>query len=356
VRPPILLGVDGGNTKTIAVAAEPDGTIIGTARVVRGSDIHAVPVDTAIGVYDGATAEALRQADAAPRAGSRPASDPRIVAAFSLAGADWPEDVALLSSRLTRRWPGAVVVNDAIGALRAAVPTGAGVVVVCGTGTATGARGPDGRTWHSGFWQEVQGGHELGVRTLQAIYRAELGIDAPTRLTGAVLAATGEPDVEALLHHATGREVVDRRDPAVLAPVLLEVADAGDAAAVAIVERHGTALGRMAVAAARRVGIGPDDPFDLALAGGVLRGRRGRFRDAIVAAVVAAAPATRVVEPALEPAAGALLLAFDAAGFETGPDVVARVRDGLGVELFDTAPDASGGGAQDIRSGGGVSA
>ncbi len=325
---PILLGVDGGNTKTLAVAASPDGGILGTSRVVRRSDIHAVPVDAAMAVYDEAADLALGRAlGGSPTAPSR--DDAPVVAAFSLAGADWPEDVALLTERLARRWARPVIVNDAIGALRGAIPTGAGVVVVCGTGTATGARGADGRTWHSSFWQEVQGGHELGVRALQAIYRAEMGIDAPTELTAAVLAATGEPDVEALLHHATGREVFARRDPGVVAPVLLEVADRGDAAAAAIVDRHGTALGRMAAAAARRVGIGRDDPFDLALTGGVLRGHRGRFRAAIVAAVQAEAIAARVVEPVLDPVGGALLLAFDAAGIDAGPEIVSRVRDGL---------------------------
>lgn len=336
---PILLGVDGGNTKTLAVAATADGEVLGTGRVVRGSDIHAVSVDAAMAVYDEATDEALRFAsDRARRVGGS-GRHPAVVAAFSLAGADWPEDVALLTERLSRRWSQPVVVNDAIGALRAAIPTGPGVVIVCGTGTATGARGADGRIWHSGFWQEVQGGRELGVRTLQAIYRAELGIDPPTALTPAVLAATGEPDVEALLHHATSREVVARRDPGVLAPVLLEVAAGGDRAAIAIVARHGTALGRMAAAAARRVGIASDDPFDVALTGGVLRGDRGRLREAIVDAVAAEAPGSRLVEPALEPVAGALLLAFDAAGIPTGSHVLSRIRDGLrSTNLFDQTP------------------
>jgi N-acetylglucosamine kinase-like BadF-type ATPase len=202
---------------------------------------------------------------------------------------------------------------------------------VCGTGTATGARGPDGRTWHSGFWQETQGGHELGVRALQAIYRSELGIDPPTALTSHVLAFTGEPDVEALLHHATGREIVGRRDPSVLAPIVLELADAGDPAAVAIVDRHGPGLGRMALAAARQVGVPSGDVLAVALTGGVLRsdrGRRGRLRDAIVTTIEATS-AVRVVEPALEPVAGALLLAFDAAGLPTGAATMARISDGL---------------------------
>ena len=324
--------MDGGNSKTIAIAAAPDGTILGTARVDRGSDIHAVSIEAALSVHDEATAGALS---------GMPVSADRVVAAFSLAGADWPEDQALLASRLGERWPHATVVNDAIGALRAAIPSGPGVVVVSGTGTATGARGPDGRTWHSGFWQETQGAHELGVRALQAVYRSALGIDPPTALTERILATTGDPDVESLLHHATGREVVDRRDPAILAPVLLAAADRGDRAAVEIVLRHGAALGRMAVAAARQVGLGPEDPFAVALAGGVLRRHRGRLRDAIARAVAEEAPAARIVDAAMEPVAGALLLAFDAAGIEVDPDILERIRGSVAAAAIVDARDGT---------------
>jgi N-acetylglucosamine kinase-like BadF-type ATPase len=81
----VLLGVDGGNTKTIAAAASSDGTILGSGRVLRGSDIHAVPVDQALAVYDEAAGLALGAVPTDPR--------PPVLAAFSLAGADWPEDI-----------------------------------------------------------------------------------------------------------------------------------------------------------------------------------------------------------------------------------------------------------------------
>jgi N-acetylglucosamine kinase-like BadF-type ATPase len=330
----VLLGVDGGNTKSIAVVGRPDGQIVGAARTLRGSDIHAVPADEALEVLFGVADEALRIAGAtdAAVAGS----------AFSLAGADWPEDYALLEGRLRARWPRAVVVNDAIGALRATIPDGPGVVIVCGTGTATGARGPDGRTWHSSFWQEPQGAHELGVLALQAVLRAELGIDDPTALTARLLAVSGEPDVESLLHHATGREIVGRRDPAIFAASLLDVAEEGDETARQIVIGHGAALARTALAAARRVGIGPADPFALALVGGVIRHAGRTLRNAIVDTVRDRSPLASVVAPTLEPAAGALLLAFDAAGVAVDDGVEARLRASApAAALFDTHPQST---------------
>jgi len=348
----LVLGVDGGNTKTIALAATTDGTVVGAARALGGSDIYAVGVDAAIASIDRLADEALRAARsgpgadpgggsaAAPAVPAAPAAAPAApaAAAFSLAGADWSEDIAVLRERLAARWPEPLVVNDAIGALRAAVPHGPGVVVVCGTGAATGARGADGRTWHSSFWQEPQGAYELGVRALHAVFRAELRIDPPTALRAAVLEALGERDVEAVLHRTTRREGRDRQLAAGLAPVLLDVAEGGDPVAIAIVRAQGVSLGQTALAAARQVGI-ERLPFALALAGGVLRHAGAALRETIVATVLADAPQASVVRPTVEPAAGALLLAFDRAGVEVTEAVEARLRATLPpADLFDTHP------------------
>lgn len=325
--PRILVGIDGGSTKTMVVAARADGSVLGAARVLQGTDIYAVPVAAAVATWSGAIDQAIGSAIDPTR---RPHD---IVPVFSLAGADWPEDVALIERHVRERWSAAVVVNDAIGALRGAIPEGPGVVVVCGTGTATGARGPDGRTWHSGFWQEAQGARELGERALRTVYGAELGIEPATTLTERILESSGERDVESLLRHATGREVPGRRDPATYASILLDAADAGDPTAAAIVERHGMKLGRTAAASARRVGIGPSEPFHLALTGGVLQHPSVLLRDAITRAVVLEAPGAIIVEPSLAPAGGALLLAFDAAHLHSGPDV--RNRIGVGMQAVD---------------------
>jgi N-acetylglucosamine kinase-like BadF-type ATPase len=174
---------------------------------------------------------------------------------------------------------------------------------------------------------------------LQAVYRAALGIDPPTALTERVLAATGEPSVEALLHGATRRDVVLRREPGDLAWILLDAADDADPTAVAIVERHGTGLAATALAAARQVGIAPGDPFRLALTGGVFRHRAAVLRDAIVRGVRLERPAVDVVQAADEPAVGALLLAFDAAGIVVDEAIHDRIRRGLAsADLFDTHP------------------
>jgi N-acetylglucosamine kinase-like BadF-type ATPase len=322
----LLLGVDGGNTKSIALLATPDGSILGSGRAEGSSDIHHVPFDVAL--------ERLTDAIGAASDGVLGSVDS---VAFGLAGADWPEDIVALEQALHGRWPNAIVVNDAIGALRAAIPTGPGVVIVCGTGATTAARGDDGRTWHASFWQDTQGGQMLGETAVRAIARAELGIGPPTVLTERILAAMGEVSVGALLHRLTGRATKSRHAHARLAPIVIAAADDGDPVASGIVRVHGADLGRFAVAAARQVGIGGLS-FTLALAGGVLRGDGRAMREALEREVLDLAPATHIIDAALEPAAGALLLAFDAAGLPVTPEVEERLRETMpGPALFDTS-------------------
>lgn len=324
-----LLGVDGGNTKTIALVAKPDGTIVGIARS-GNSDIYAgrgiVP---ALDELDQAVAMALQQAGIAPE---------RILAsAISIAGADWPEDFVLLEAAVRQRGYGqhVQIYNDAIGALRAGTPAGIGVVVACGTATAIGARNRDGQIWHSSFWQEPGGGEHLGDQALRAVMRTDLGIDPPTALTATILDRTGLASIEAVLHHMTGRETrpEERFSSSSFGRWLLDVAEAGDQTAVRLVRAHGAALGDYALVAARKTGL-VNQEFILALTGGVFRHQDTTLQEALVQRVQQQAPGAQPVRNDMEPVAGALLLAFDQAGLATGPELVARIRAGMPDHAF----------------------
>ena len=200
------LGVDAGNTKTIALVATLDGEIVGRSRSGAG-DIYARldlgparSAELAFSSVAEAVESALRVAGVS--AGSL------VAGAFSMAGADWPEDFALIRAEMERRGYGrrVTVVNDALGALRAGSPDGTGVSVVCGTGLAIGARAASGQAWHTSFWQEPGGSGRLAQDTLGAVYRSELGLEAATALTGHVLAIFGYMSVEDVLHVLTRRE------------------------------------------------------------------------------------------------------------------------------------------------------
>ena len=259
-------------------------------------------------------------------------------ACFSMAGADWPEDFALLRAELEQRGlgQGLSIYNDAIGALRAGSPDGYGVSVVCGTGAAVGARAPDGRLWHTSYWQEPQGAHDLGGQALRAVYRAELGLDPPTTLTRRVLEFYKQPRVEDVLHLLTARVRQPNPDVGGLARALLDEAAAGDATAHRLVAAHGAALGDYALVAARRVGL-EHAPFTLVLAGGVLRHASDLLPSAVVARVRRDSPAVRPVVSRLEPVAGAALLALEDAGVGVDAGLLERLAASLPpAALFET--------------------
>ncbi|HKY54318.1 MAG TPA: BadF/BadG/BcrA/BcrD ATPase family protein [Anaerolineales bacterium] len=325
-----VLGADGGNTKTLALVARSDGSIIGTGRAGCGDIYGATSPAAAIAEISRAVDAALKEAGIQPNELS--------AGAFSLAGADWPEDFRLLEDAMKARGYGQSILigNDAMGALRAGSPDGTGVAVACGTGAAIGARHPDGRIWHSSFWQEPQGADELSSRALRAIYRAELGIDPPTTLTERILNAFEACRAEEILHSLTARDIPRPEIRRHLVRLLFDAADAGDAMARHIVMSHGKALGDYAIVAARKVGL-LETPFTLVLTGGVLRHPSPLLRDSLVERVHEEAPQAQAIQSRFEPAVGAVILAQELAGIKIDASLLERLEMTLpGASFFAT--------------------
>lgn len=304
-EPRRLLAVDGGNSKTLAAVADLEGRILASVRG-EGSDIYgrgSVPV-----ALDALTRTVQ---DALAEAGARSAD--LAAAVFSLAGADWPEDFALLEAELTARLGLAqrpTVVNDALGGLRVGAPRWEGVAVVCGTFNAVGARNRDGRVFHLGFWPDRTGGFDLGTEALKAVYRHGLALGPATRLTERALAMFAARDPLALMHAFTRREgALSPFEVQRLTPVLLDLAAERDDVAHAIVSRAGRALGEQARVSAARVGLALEGA-PVVLTGGVLQHPAG----VLVAAILDRLPGAIPVRPKQEPLLGALLLACDEVG------------------------------------------
>jgi N-acetylglucosamine kinase-like BadF-type ATPase len=333
-----VLAVDGGNTKTIALVAALDGTILGAGRS-GCSDLYST--DPGVDWPDSAAA-AIANIEYAVRNAlhaARVAPSELITAVFNMAGADWPEDFEYLRTAMeVRRFGQTILVqNDALGVLHAGSADATGVSVVCGTGAATGARAPDGRIWHSSMWQnQAQGAFHIGSKTLNAVYRAALGIDPPTTLTERVIAFFSLSSVEEVLHAFTNRLQPPPDHVAQLAPILLDEAQAGDHAALAIVREHGAALGDFALAAARRVGI-ERTPFTLVFAGGVFRHPSSLLMDAIIERVHTTSPDVRPTRCRFEPIIGVLFTALEAAQVPVDSAVLERLVPTIpGGGLFST--------------------
>ena len=224
---PLLLGVDGGNTKTIAVVVTGEGAVLGTGRAGCGDIHNARGPEAAVTEIARAVGAAL--AEAGTGAGDLAA------AAFSLAGADWPEDFDYLRRELRVRLgllEDPEIVNDAVGGLRSGTDDMVGVSVVIGTYSALAGRNAAGELFHFGFWPDSTGAHGLGSHALAAIWRHMLGLGPETTLLGRALDRWGCESAEELLHALTRIGGPDESEAGRFADAVLDEAEAGDEVAL----------------------------------------------------------------------------------------------------------------------------
>jgi N-acetylglucosamine kinase-like BadF-type ATPase len=327
-----VLAADGGNSKTIVLAVRFDGTIAGAGRAGCGDIRVGDDMQPALDALDCARQAALAAA------GLPALSAAAAACAFSMAGADWPEDAADFRARLiSLGYPEkTAVVNDGAGAVYAACPEGFGVAVAAGTYAATGARSRDGtRQWHSGFWQKGGGATGLGGCAIERVYLAEMGMSAPTVLTGKVLSHFAMASAEDLLHAFTSRRVPPPKGAAQLARVVLDCARDGDRAALDIVRQEAALMCGTAVFAARKTGFeGGGAPFPLAFLGGVFRHPFRLLGDLIAAGFQRHYPQARLSYSAAQPIEGAALLALARAGVTVDRQIRARISASLPPDSF----------------------
>jgi N-acetylglucosamine kinase-like BadF-type ATPase len=320
---PLLLAVDGGGTKTVALVADGSGTVLGAGRA-GSSDIHNEVPAVAISNVEAAVREATAAAGI----------EPRDIAScvFGLCGADWPEDDRFYVENLTSRLGLArspKVTNDAFNSLRAGTTDGIGVALVLGTGGAIAAHGPNGRTWFTGERMERSGASEFGRWAYDLIIRSEYGEGPRPGFVEAALAAFGVESVEAMVSSITRTDGLGYRSVARLAPVLLDAGHAGDADAQRLLRDHAGHLAGYVRRAAARVGLG-DQGAVLVLAGGVFRHHGSELRENIMAAL----PRYRVASTTPEPVYGALLTAAQEAGVQL--DLERLLASGPAASLFET--------------------
>jgi N-acetylglucosamine kinase-like BadF-type ATPase len=320
----LVVGVDGGASKTIALVGDATGRVLGMGRA--GPSNHQTCGLEAAGRE---IAQAVRAALAEAGHGTKPAS----VGVFCLAGADLPEDYAALDQTLAPHGLAArfTIKNDTLAALRSGLSRPWGVAVVCGTGFNAAGRARDGREivtpglgYMSGDWG---GGGEISQEVIRQAMRAWDGRGPSTRLLPLLLARFGAatPDdlVQALYSGRIGHpEVLD----AVL--LLFEAAFEGDPVACALVREVGTEVGVTARTLLRRLGL-EAEPAEVVLAGSVFKGKGPLLVDTITATVHETSPRAVIARPAFEPVVGAYLLALEAAGVSVDGKVGAEVERSL---------------------------
>ena len=302
----LVLGVDGGNSKTDALLLDGSGRVVAS---VRGPTVS----HQAVGM--GAGMARLQALVAELRSAARvELSVIPAVGVLALAGADYPSDerrlrAAIAPLGLAERVD---VINDTWAGLRAGTDRGWGIVLICGAGTNAAGLAPDGRRWRfpavgtiAGDWG---GGGDIGMDGLRAAVRAWDGRGPATSLRQRIPEAAGLRRIEALVRVLyEGRTSLRVRS---FAPIVFRAAMDGDLVARGIIDHQADELAAMAGAIAKRVRLTRSDP-DVVLAGAVFETDDAAFFARLEAGVRRAIPRARLVRCSRSPAHGAALLALD---------------------------------------------
>lgn len=304
----LVLAVDGGGTKCLAVLVDEKRGVVGSGRA-GGCNPQSVGSEQA--------EQALAAAIAAACEALPPGTEVR-TAAFGLAGIDTPRGEEE-GRRLALRGLAAahiaaaqvVVENDGLMALRGAAAGGRGLLVIAGTGSVVYA-GDGERYVRAGGWghrvTDVGSAQHIASLALVAAYRSLDAGAADTPLALALCAGAGVGDLYALHDWLylpdTGVDAV-----AALARAVGAAADAGDPDATALLEEAGRQLADQALLAAGRVGLLDGRSFPVFLLGGVLQSSR-RVRNALLERLRQRAPGALAEVPRFAPIFGAVIRAL----------------------------------------------
>lgn len=297
-----ILGLDGGGTKTEAVVVDRAGHVVARKRTEG--------LDPTVGLGWEATL-----ADIAAALG--PVS-------VAVLGLPYHAEIVAVSARQSALavalfGPRSTVVNDVAVAFAGALAGADGVLILAGTGSMAWARGPLG-VHRVGGWGEVFGdegsAYWIGRAALARISHQLDGRLTDSGFARAMLAQMGIGTDE-LIRWTYGQDN-PRVAIAGLAAVVSTLAQGGSADAMELMTDAAQQLARLGQTAAGLAGAPPGWSF----AGGVMR-------DQTVLSELTKAMGCAPTAPALPPVGGAVLLAAKAAGWDPGPDFIARLMTEL---------------------------
>ncbi len=308
----LVVGVDGGGSKTRAVVVSPDGRMVGAADG-PGSAVRAGGVPHAADVIAACIRDALR---AARRDDVIPAA---LLAGIAGVGRE-PERAALTDALTSRGIARAITVTtDADIALDDAFGEGPGILLIAGTGSIAYGRAPDGRFERCGGWGPVLGdegaGAWIGRRALNVAAASSDGREPETALVPALLTAIGGDDPSAFIGWAANATPADF---ATLAPVVLQVAADGDLRANSLLALGVEELVLHVRTLARALFVDERAAVPVAFAGGLLV-RGAPLRRRLEHRLKTAVPGAQLHAPEVEPARGAARGALRLLGIELAP-------------------------------------
>ena len=308
----VLCGIDGGGSKTLVAIADSTGQVIELRRGKATS-----PLESA--TWNEKLAEQARPS-------ARRVDLLAVAAALPAYGE--VQAVSAAQEQVIAELFGAVpqsVLNDVDAAHIGAFAGGPGILILAGTGSMAWARDDAGTSHRTGGWGEIVGdegsGYWVGRRVLGAVSKSIDGRGEVTALVAGVFNLLGLDlgDKVNELEGWAARLEEPRTQIASLAPVALNLAEVGDAAARAIAEAAADELAWHVRTLERKLAA-PAAAWSYA---------GGLFQSAVLREAVVARIGRQPSLPLLPPIGGALLAAAQHIGLATTDDFVARLASSL---------------------------
>lgn len=317
-RTSVVLGVDGGQSSTLAMIAAQDGEILGTGLAGPANHIHEPggPERMENALHQAVTS-ALQQAGC---------SEAQVISVcLGMTGG-----VELAQQILMRELPNVQVMayDDTVTALAGGSAAQPGVVVVAGTGSVAYGQLDDGRSARAGGWGYLIGDEgsafDVGRLALQAASHAIDGLGQPTLLVQSIPQYFHLPTY-ADVRDAVYTPAVTRPRIAGLARIVTEGARQGDPVCIGILAGAGRVLAQMALAVIGRL---EQMGMNIYLTGGIFQAA-DLVIDPLKDTIRLSSPASYVQKAKYSPAVGALFLALRAAGVALDADLLARLEKSM---------------------------
>jgi N-acetylglucosamine kinase-like BadF-type ATPase len=297
------LGVDGGQSGTIGLLSDESGRVLGMG---QGGPSNHVAAHEGRAKFFAAVGSVLTQACQAAGLDAQSLEFASVCLGFSGGAADKEA-----YSRELIRSHKYKITHDAEIALSGATEGDPGIVVIAGTGSMVFGRNADGRTARAGGWGYIfgdeGGGFDLTRQALRSALRHEEGWGVASTLKERLLAATGTPTVNELMHRFYTPEF-PRPVIAALSSLVSDAAEEGDEEAQRILF---DAAGQLVnyVEGVYRTIFQPMQTVPVAYIGGVFK---SRFLLEEFVKTIRYRLACRAIPPKMGPAAGAVLEALRA--------------------------------------------
>jgi N-acetylglucosamine kinase-like BadF-type ATPase len=299
-----VLGIDGGGTKTVALAADIRGNVLGRS-VSAATNYQTVGLDRAVAI--------LKEVSEQAAAAAGVAICEFEVACFGLAGVGREADRALLLPAIEKLGIAHRIIleHDAAVALAGATACEPGVIVLAGTGAMAFGMNRSGERRRAGGWgyllADEGSAYYIARRALAAACRAYDGRGPETALMTNFIEHLGLDHFTDVVKKIYNEESSPQKI-ASLAPLVSQSAEAGDGVATAILKDAAEELALAAQSVIKGLNM-EDEEFPVAISGSVFKAGEPLLTP-FTESVKSTARRAEIIPPRFDPAMGAVFLAL----------------------------------------------